>query len=77
MLGQAGPLGCPDVNGQPDVTCLCSNVNFGYGIRDCVSQACPSGTDTGSIITFGLNYCASGKILLEPQVKLKIVTHSC
>lgn len=59
MLGQQVALGCPPVNGQPDAACLCRNVDFGYGVRDCVNEACPSGTDTAAIIRYGVNYCAS------------------
>jgi len=40
MLAQSVALGCPYVNGLPDATCLCSNANFGYGIRDCSVAAC-------------------------------------
>ena len=57
MLGQATNLGCDSSN---DPACLCSSADFGYGIRDCAIQACPSGTDLGSIIQYGLDYCAAG-----------------
>ncbi|KIX03753.1 uncharacterized protein Z518_07306 [Rhinocladiella mackenziei CBS 650.93] len=59
MLGAASSLGCPPVNGQPDATCLCANPDFGYGVRDCANEVCPSGTDTNSIIQYGLSYCAA------------------
>lgn len=61
MLGLASSLGCPNVNNSPDVGCLCKNKDFGYGIRDCATQACPSGTDLNQIIAFGNSYCSSGK----------------
>ncbi|EXJ93039.1 hypothetical protein A1O3_01595 [Capronia epimyces CBS 606.96] len=64
MLGQGATLGCPDVNGQPDTLCLCASSDFGYGIRDCAVESCPAGTDTTSIIAYGVSYChaaASGK----------------
>lgn len=57
MLGQAVALGCPASNGIPDTTCLCSSLNFGYGVRDCTIEACPSGTDTNVVIQYALNYC--------------------
>lgn len=40
-----------------DVTCLCSNQDFGYGIRDCSNQAC-SAEEAASVISYGTNYCA-------------------
>lgn len=61
MLAAATALGCPPKNGQPDALCLCANVNFGNGIRDCVTQSCPAGTDTNSIIAYGVTYCNTGK----------------
>ena len=72
MLKAASALGCPPKNGQPDVCCLCGNARFGYGVRDCVIQACPAGTDTNAIIKYGLNYCAAGKPKprLQPQLTL-------
>ncbi|UKZ56763.1 hypothetical protein TrVGV298_010604 [Trichoderma virens] len=54
LLGQYSTLGC----GTPDPACLCRNVNFGYGIRDCANGAC--GTDVAStVIAFESTYCAS------------------
>ncbi|KAH8808627.1 hypothetical protein F5884DRAFT_792917 [Xylogone sp. PMI_703] len=54
MIGQYSTLGCA----SPQPTCLCQNVNFGYGIRDCANGAC--GTAVGStVISFGLSYCSS------------------
>lgn len=61
MLGLAASLGCPAINGAPDTACLCSNVAFGYGIRDCSAQACPAGTDLASIYSYGVGYCAAGE----------------
>src|SRR6266516_6331820 len=61
MLAEAPNLGCPLKNGQPDAICLCSNVDFSYGIRDCVAESCPSDADKTSIIKFGLAYCNNGK----------------
>ncbi|KAL7939879.1 hypothetical protein V8C35DRAFT_326634 [Trichoderma chlorosporum] len=54
LLGQYSTLGC----GTPDPACLCRNVNFGYGIRDCANGAC--GTAVAStVISFESTYCAS------------------
>ena len=61
MLALGPSLGCPEVNGQPDVPCLCKNTNFGYGIRDCSAQSCPSGTDLNAIYNFALQECAAGE----------------
>lgn len=41
-----------------DVTCYCTNQDFGYGIRDCSTEAC--GSDVASqVIAFGTAYCQS------------------
>lgn len=61
MLAAATALGCPPKNGQPDALCLCANVEFANGIRDCVTQSCPAGTNTTEIIAFGVAYCNAGK----------------
>ncbi|KAE9372960.1 carbohydrate-binding module family 18 protein [Stipitochalara longipes BDJ] len=54
MLAQYSTLGCNALDGY----CLCNNVNFGYGLRDCSNGAC--GTAVGStIIAFGSSYCNS------------------
>ncbi|KAN0116990.1 carbohydrate-binding module family 18 [Hyaloscypha variabilis] len=54
MLAQYSSLGCSTA--AP--ACLCSNVNFGYGLRDCSNGAC--GTAVAStVIAYGSSYCAS------------------
>jgi hypothetical protein len=54
VLGQYSTLGCS----SPDPGCLCKNVNFGYGIRDCSNGAC--GTAIAStVIAFESVYCSS------------------
>lgn len=54
MLAQYQTLGC----GTSDPACLCRNVNFGYGIRDCANGA--YGTAVAStVISFDSSYCAS------------------
>ena len=54
MLAQYSALGC--ASAAP--SCLCQNVNFGYGLRDCSNGAC--GTAVAStVIAFGSLYCAS------------------
>ncbi|KAJ2973570.1 hypothetical protein NQ176_g6534 [Zarea fungicola] len=51
MLAQYQALGCS----TNDPACLCRNVNFGYGIRDCANGAC--GVDVGStVIAFETGY---------------------
>jgi hypothetical protein len=53
MLALAPSLGCSST----DAACLCKNVNFGYGIRDCSNAAC--GTAIAStVIAFGNQYCS-------------------
>jgi hypothetical protein len=54
MLALAPSLGC---EGQANAQCLCKNVNFGYGIRDCSNAAC--GADVAStVIAYGSSYCS-------------------
>lgn len=45
MQGQWSTLGCASTS---NAACLCSNVNFGYGIRDCANGAC--GTAVGNTV---------------------------
>ncbi|KAH7009349.1 uncharacterized protein B0I36DRAFT_370306 [Microdochium trichocladiopsis] len=51
LIAQYSALGCS----KPDPACLCRNVNFGNGIRDCSNGAC--GTAVAStVISFGSSY---------------------
>lgn len=54
MIALAPSLGCA---GSPDASCLCKNVDFGYGIRDCANEACGA-DDASSVISFGNSYCS-------------------
>ena len=60
MLDQSSDLGC----GAEDAGCLCKNVNFTYGIRDCSLQACQD--DAEGIINYGAEYCRSEFSSLPP-----------
>ena len=54
MLGKYSSLGCSSA----DPSCLCENINFYYGIRDCANAAC--GTDVAStVLAFETAYCSS------------------
>ena len=54
MLAQYSTLGCAALDGY----CLCNNVDFKNGIRDCSNGAC--GTAVGStVIAFGDAYCST------------------
>jgi hypothetical protein len=56
MIGIASSqLGCNTGN----VTCYCTQPDFGYGVRDCANQACPSSSDAQSVISYGVTYCSS------------------
>ena len=55
MLALAPSLGCA----PNDATCLCSNPDFGYGVRDCALESCPSTADANQVIAYGLAYCKS------------------
>ncbi|WEW62020.1 hypothetical protein PRK78_007520 [Emydomyces testavorans] len=54
MLNKAPQLGC----GNNDMACLCSKIDFGYGVRDCTQQAC-GGVDLEKIVALGQSMCAS------------------
>ena len=53
-------LGCSTGN----VTCYCTQPDFGYGVRDCANEACPNAGDANTVISFGVTYCQS-KLSLE------------
>ena len=55
MLAQYSSLGCAS---EQDAACLCGNVNFGYGLRDCSNGACGSEV-ASTVIAYGSAYCAS------------------
>jgi hypothetical protein len=53
MLGKFAELGCA----ANDDVCLCKNVNFGYGIRDCSNAVC--GPEVAStVIAYGNSFCS-------------------
>jgi len=54
MLGKYTSLGCTG----PDSSCVCQNMDFYYGIRDCANAACGSG-DASTVMAFESTYCAS------------------
>lgn len=57
MLAKARELGCAD----GDSACLCKNIDFAYGIRDCSHEVC--GPEQAiPVVAYGSNYCktASG-----------------
>ncbi len=59
MLAKAPVLGCPLLNGQPDRACLCTKPDFGFGVRDCASEACPP-DQAMPVIAYGFNMCVDG-----------------
>ncbi|KAK4160192.1 hypothetical protein QBC43DRAFT_304004 [Cladorrhinum sp. PSN259] len=69
MVAQGPVLGCP----TSDARCLCSNPNFGYGVRDCAVQACHP-VDAQLVIVFGLNYCAGAPPVHSPPIASSTVT---
>jgi hypothetical protein len=54
MLAQYSDLGCT----SPDPYCLCSNVDFSYGLRDCSNGACGDAI-ASTVIAFGSAYCST------------------
>lgn len=55
MLDLAPELGCE----AKDMACLCANMDFGYGVRDCATEACP-GDDLEKIQSVGAAQCPGG-----------------
>jgi hypothetical protein len=53
MLALSQSLGCE----QATADCLCKNVNFGYGIRDCSNAACGAAV-ASTVIAYGSSYCS-------------------
>ncbi|KFY91639.1 hypothetical protein V500_04559 [Pseudogymnoascus sp. VKM F-4518 (FW-2643)] len=54
LIGQYSTLGCS----SPNPSCLCSNVNFGYSIRDCSNRACRADV-ASTVIAYETAYCSS------------------
>ncbi|KAL8639253.1 MAG: hypothetical protein Q9228_003692 [Teloschistes exilis] len=65
MLGQAQSLGCK----PGDVACLCSNMNFRYGVRDCTNEHCGAEADKNAVIETGNMFCASKSIQQKKKNK--------
>ncbi|KAG6155786.1 hypothetical protein E4U25_003159 [Claviceps purpurea] len=51
---KAEELGCK----MNDIKCLCSNVNFMYGLRDCSHAVCNQ-QDANQVVAFGVKVCES------------------
>lgn len=57
MLEKASELGCA----SGDAACLCNNMNFAYGIRDCSNAAC--GPEAAiPVIAYGNQYCSGAGV---------------
>ncbi|EGX91309.1 keratin-associated protein 5-5, putative [Cordyceps militaris CM01] len=54
MLDKHSELGC---SSRDDAYCLCSNVNFNNGIRDCSNGACGESV-ASTVISYGSAYCS-------------------
>lgn len=57
-------LGCD----SEDAGCLCANVNFTYGIRDCSLDACKD--EAEAIINYGAEYCRSESRPIRPSLSI-------
>src|ERR1700760_3278400 len=53
MLGLAPSLGCSST----DAKCLCGNVKFANGLKDCSLEACGAAVQS-SVVAFGVSYCS-------------------
>ncbi|KAK4101875.1 CFEM-domain-containing protein [Parathielavia hyrcaniae] len=59
MYAKADELGC----GQNDVNCLCSNMDFGYGIRDCSAAVCENDVEqVNAAISYYNNVCSNAGV---------------
>ncbi|KAI0397164.1 hypothetical protein F5Y17DRAFT_416525 [Xylariaceae sp. FL0594] len=67
MLNKASSLGCNGgtTENAVDGTCLCKNVNFSYGVRDCARAVCPSESEVQSVIQYGVNWCGAKGIIIN------------
>ena len=65
MVAQYKDLGCA----SPDPYCLCSNANFGYGLRDCSNGACANAADAAAAIAYGSVFCASASATATATAK--------
>jgi len=73
MIQIAGSqLGCATGN----VTCYCTQPDFGYGVRDCANEACQNSGDAQRVIAFGSTYCASALSSYSQTVSGASVTGS-
>jgi len=61
MLGAGASLGCS----SSDAACLCKNPDFGFGLRDCATEACPNSSDANTVVAYGVTYCANGEKCLK------------
>lgn len=52
MVDLAEDLGCS----RGDMACVCSKVDFEYGIRDCTTEACPN-DDVAEALAAGRALC--------------------
>ncbi len=52
LLAKAPALGCS----SNDAACVCKNVDFGYGLRDCAIQACGAAQEA-AVLAYGTSYC--------------------
>lgn len=69
MVNKGPDLGCAaNDNGRASALCLCAQANFAYGIRDCSSQSCGSGTDVAGVLSYGAGYCEQGMFSFFPFV---------
>ncbi|PWY88960.1 hypothetical protein BO70DRAFT_393479 [Aspergillus heteromorphus CBS 117.55] len=54
MLAEYATLGCTS---ETDTACLCENIDFYYGLRDCSGQACGS-DEAATVVAYESYYCA-------------------
>ncbi|KAF4808987.1 GPI-anchored CFEM domain protein [Colletotrichum siamense] len=60
MLGKAQSLGCV----ADDKACLCRNVDFTYGIRDCSYQSCGDDAIAKQAIDYGVEICRQAGVAI-------------
>jgi hypothetical protein len=68
---KASELGCA----PNDFSCLCQNVNFTYGLRDCSAAVCNS-EDASRILAYGQALCSGYGIEITTASGSAIVTVS-
>ncbi|GKT49899.1 GPI-anchored CFEM domain protein ARB_01545 [Colletotrichum spaethianum] len=65
----ASDLGCT----AGDTACLCRNVNFTYGIRDCSLESCQQASDAQQAVAAGVDLCRQAGVAVQVSPVVTVV----